>query len=69
MYIYTYYSPGCRNSEPTSGLPVSLPSHPVRLEDGSVFCSSRGFSVQEYLAHKKPPPPLGPPYGPRHMLL
>ena len=25
--------------------------------------------VQGYLAHKKLPPPLGPPYGPRHMLL
>ena len=26
--------------------------------------------IQGYLAHKKlPPPPLGPPYDPRHMLL
>jgi len=23
------------------------------------------YKVQGYLAHKKPPPPLGPPYGPR----
>ena len=26
-------------------------------------------AVQENLTHKKPPPPLGTPYGPRHMLL
>jgi hypothetical protein len=25
--------------------------------------------VQGYLSHKKLPPPLGTPYGPRHMLL
>ena len=24
------------------------------------------MSLQGYLAHKKPPPPLGPPYGRRH---
>ena len=24
-------------------------------------------TVQGYLAHKKPPPPPGPPYGPSHM--
>ena len=29
----------------------------------------RVISLHGYLAHKKEPPPLGPPYGPRHMLL
>ena len=27
---------------------------------------SAAVLVQEYLAHKKPPPPLGPPWGPKH---
>ena len=31
--------------------------------------SADSLHVQGYLAHKKPPPPLGTPYGPRHMLL
>jgi hypothetical protein len=28
-----------------------------------------GLGVQGYLTHKKSTPPLGTPYGPRHMLL
>ena len=31
--------------------------------------SEAAAPVQEYLAHKKPPPPLGSPHGPRNMLL
>ena len=28
--------------------------------------SVKSYGIQGYLAHKKQPPPLGPPYDPRH---
>jgi len=33
------------------------------------YFQGKHSSLQGYLAHKKPPSPLGPPYGPRNMLL
>ena len=37
----------------------------VGLGEQGVETPVTGF-LQGYLAHKKPPPPLGPPQGPRH---
>ena len=48
-------------------------AHPVPCsEPDNVRLKMPGSSVKGalgYLAYKKPPYPLGPPYGPRHMLL
>ena len=37
--------------------------HPAGERGGGV----RAIPIQGYLAHNKPPPPLGPPQGPRHI--
>ena len=36
------------------------------LRFGVYGLRKKSFSVQGYLAHKKEPPPLGPPYDPRY---
>ena len=48
------------DSHPGNRLKVSKSRPDIRGERASV--ADKG-----YLAHKKPPPPLGPPQGPRHM--
>ena len=42
-----------------------LQLQPVSFHLSQVDTAGGNNALQRYLAHKKPPPPLGPPYGPR----
>ena len=56
---YTCRDPTCRTSSPVRAK--------IQLYRGNVV-QIYNVVVQGYLAHKKPPPPQGPPEGPRHKL-
>ena len=49
------------------GQVTSWMSLPPYMKTTLIRSSAWSFAVQRYLAHKKTPTPLGPPFDPRHM--
>ena len=61
---------GYTGPKPTSGPEFPTPLNSIHPEALSlpplIFLATNLFRLQGYLAHKKTPTPLEPPYDPRH---